>query len=72
MATDVQIGTRKVISTNPATGEVLRELECVADAEVRAAVERAHEAQRAWAGLEVGKRVGVLRNFQRLLHVRGA
>jgi len=70
MATDVQIGTRKVISTNPATGEVLRELECVADAEVRAAVERAHEAQRAWAGLEVGKRVGVLRNFQRLLHER--
>src|SRR5215467_3685216 len=70
MATDVQIGTRKVISTNPATGDVLRELDCVPEAEVRSVVARAREAQRGWAGLEVGKRAAVLRNFQRLLHER--
>ena len=31
MATDLQIAARKVVSINPATGEVLRELDCATE-----------------------------------------
>jgi acyl-CoA reductase-like NAD-dependent aldehyde dehydrogenase len=68
MATNVEIATRKVASTNPATGELLRELDCASDAEVHAAVAQAHSAQPAWAALSVEERIRILRNFQRLLH----
>jgi acyl-CoA reductase-like NAD-dependent aldehyde dehydrogenase len=67
MAMDLQIATRKISSVNPATGEVLRELECAGEDEVRAAVARAHAAQVAWAGLGVRKRIATLREFQRKL-----
>ena len=68
MATDVQIGARRVISRNPATGETLCEFECASAAEVGAAVERARAAQPAWASVGVRARVEILRRFQRLLH----
>ena len=68
MATYLQMAVRRVSSVNPATGEVLRELECTGDSEVRAAVERARAAQPAWAGIGVRKRIAVLREFQRRLH----
>ena len=68
MATNVEIATRRVASTNPATGELLRELDCASDAEVHAAVAQAHSAQPAWAALSVEERIRILRNFQRLLH----
>jgi acyl-CoA reductase-like NAD-dependent aldehyde dehydrogenase len=68
MATDVQIGARRIISRNPATGETLREFECASMAEVGAAVERARAAQPPWADLGLGARVEILRRFQRLLH----
>jgi acyl-CoA reductase-like NAD-dependent aldehyde dehydrogenase len=68
MATEVQIGARRVIARNPATGESLREFECASAAEVDAAVERARAAQPAWAELGVRARVQILRRFQRLLH----
>ncbi len=70
MATDLQITARRIASVNPASGEVLRELECASDAEVRSAVARAQAAQPAWAELGVGTRVGILRKFQRLLEER--
>jgi succinate-semialdehyde dehydrogenase/glutarate-semialdehyde dehydrogenase len=70
MATDVQVAARRVTSVNPATGEVLRELECASEVEVQAAVSRAHTAQPKWAELSVGTRVKILREFQRLLHAR--
>src|SRR5580692_9523067 len=70
MATDLQITARRVASVNPASGEVLRELECASDAEVRSTVARAQAAQPAWAELGVGTRVGILRKFQRLLEER--
>lgn len=57
-----------VASVNPATGEVLREFECAGEEEVRAAVERACAAQPAWQELGVGKRLEILRRFQKLLH----
>ena len=68
MATNVEIATRRVASTNPATGELLRELDCASDAEVHAAVAQARSAQPAWAALSVEERIRILRKFQRLLH----
>jgi acyl-CoA reductase-like NAD-dependent aldehyde dehydrogenase len=68
MATDLQIAIRKVSSVNPATGEVLHELECASEAEVLAAVTRARAAQMVWAELGVLRRIAVLREFQRRLH----
>ncbi|PYV47621.1 MAG: aldehyde dehydrogenase, partial [Acidobacteria bacterium] len=70
MATDLQIAVRRVASLNPATGEVLREFDCADEAEVCGAVVRAREAQRAWDGLGVRRRIALLKNFQRLLHER--
>jgi len=70
MATDLQIAVRKVVSTNPATGEVLAELECATDREVHDACARARAAQGKWAALGVRKRVAILREFQRVLHER--
>jgi acyl-CoA reductase-like NAD-dependent aldehyde dehydrogenase len=68
MATDLQIAARKIASVNPATGEVLRELECVDERQVEAAVERARVAQAAWNELGLRRRIAVLREFQRKLH----
>jgi acyl-CoA reductase-like NAD-dependent aldehyde dehydrogenase len=67
LATDLQIAVHKVSSVNPATGEVLRELECAGESEVQAAVARARAAQAAWGEIGVRKRVTVLREFQRRL-----
>jgi succinate-semialdehyde dehydrogenase/glutarate-semialdehyde dehydrogenase len=67
MATELQVTVRKVISVNPATGEVLRELECAGESEVQAAVARARAVQAAWAETGVRQRVAVLRKFQRRL-----
>jgi acyl-CoA reductase-like NAD-dependent aldehyde dehydrogenase len=65
----IDIATKtKTASVNPATGEVLRELECASEAEVLAAVARARAAQVQWAELGVRKRIAVLREFQRRLH----
>ena len=67
MATDLQIGARKITSVNPATGEVLRELECAGEVEVLSAVERAKSAQAMWAELGLRRRIDVIREFQRRL-----
>ncbi|MGA8618836.1 MAG: aldehyde dehydrogenase family protein [Candidatus Sulfotelmatobacter sp.] len=67
MGTDVQIAVRKVVSVNPATGEVLRELEGTGEDEVRAAVAKARAGQNAWAEMGVRGRIAVLREFQRRL-----
>jgi acyl-CoA reductase-like NAD-dependent aldehyde dehydrogenase len=68
MATDLQIGTRKIVPVNPATGEILRELDCADAGTVDAAVARARAAQAAWAKLGRRRRIDVLREFQRRLH----
>lgn len=67
MSTDAQIATRKVVSVNPATGEILRELEVTSADDVHAAVARAHAAQPGWNELGVQRRIAVLRSFQRVL-----
>jgi acyl-CoA reductase-like NAD-dependent aldehyde dehydrogenase len=70
MVTDLQIAARKVVSVNPATGEMLREFECPTESQVQSAVARARAAQPAWNELGVRGRVAVLREFQRLLYQR--
>jgi succinate-semialdehyde dehydrogenase/glutarate-semialdehyde dehydrogenase len=70
MATDLQIVARKLASVNPATGEVLRELECAGEGEVQAVVARAREAQAAWAEMGLRRRIAVLREFQSRLYAR--
>lgn len=70
MTTDVQISTPRIVSLNPATGEVLREIDCVSDADVAAAVERGRVAQPGWAELGLRKRVEILRKFQAALYGR--
>ncbi len=68
MATHLEVGTRRVASNNPATGELIRELDCATDAEVHAAVARARAAQPAWAARSVEERIRIVRKFQQLLH----
>jgi len=58
------------VSVNPATGEVLREVECASDGDVLAAVGRARAAQVAWAELGIRRRIRVLHEFQAKLHSR--
>ena len=55
------------MSTNPATGEILREFECAREDEVQATVARAREAQPAWNDLGINGRIAILRDFQSLL-----
>jgi acyl-CoA reductase-like NAD-dependent aldehyde dehydrogenase len=70
MAFDAQIVANRIVSVNPATGEILRELECAGEAEILAAVERARQAQAAWAELGLRRRIDVVREFQGKLHSR--
>src|SRR5580698_9527076 len=67
MPTDLQTPVAKISSVNPATGEVLRELECTTELDVHGAVARARAAQSAWARLDIKKRIAILREFQRTL-----
>jgi acyl-CoA reductase-like NAD-dependent aldehyde dehydrogenase len=67
MATDIQIAVTRLTSVNPATGEVLGELDCAGPAEVRAAVARARAAQPEWNAWGIRNRVRVLRRFQQSL-----
>jgi len=67
MATDVQIPVSRLASINPATGEVLGELDCAGPTEVHAAVACAHAAQPEWNAWGVRNRIQVLRRFQQNL-----
>jgi acyl-CoA reductase-like NAD-dependent aldehyde dehydrogenase len=64
------IEARKIASVNPATGEVLHEIECAGEAEILAAVARGRAAQAAWADLGLRRRISVLREFQAKLHAK--
>ena len=65
MSTLPQVAVREtLISSNPATGEKLAELDCATPDEVREAVKRARQAQAAWQATSVKDRVAVLKRFQ--------
>jgi acyl-CoA reductase-like NAD-dependent aldehyde dehydrogenase len=70
MITEPQAATGRIVSVNPATGEVLREFAGTSDGQILEAVARAREAQPGWAQLGVRRRIAVVRNFQRKLHER--
>jgi acyl-CoA reductase-like NAD-dependent aldehyde dehydrogenase len=70
MATDLQVETSKIASVNPATGEVLCELKCAGEDEVRSAVARARLAQAAWAEVGLRQRIAALRDFQARLYAK--
>ncbi len=70
MATDVQVVPSRIVSRNPATGEVLGEFACATHTQVNDVVLRARAAQPAWAALDVRQRTAILRRFQRLLTER--
>jgi len=63
---------RPVESRDPATGEVWRTFAAADAAAVRAALEAAREAQRAWAAQPVRGRVRVIERFRRTLVARRA
>src|SRR5258707_569005 len=67
MAPDVEIAVSRIASVNPATGEVLGELDSAGPTEVRAAVARARAAQPDWSAWGMRNRVRVLRRFQQIL-----
>jgi acyl-CoA reductase-like NAD-dependent aldehyde dehydrogenase len=68
MATEIKVAAPKVVSRNPASGEILHEFEGANQADVVAAVARACAAQPQWSELGVRTRTAVLRRFQQLLH----
>ena len=70
MTTASQIADRTIKSVNPATGAVLRQIDCASDADVRASVERARRAQPQWNALGVERRIEILRRLQRVLFDR--
>lgn len=67
MAPNVDLAVSRIVSVNPATGEVLGELDSAGPTEVRAAVARARSAQGGWSAWGIRNRVGVLRRFQQIL-----
>lgn len=67
MAANVEFALSRIASVNPATGEVLGELDSAGPTEVRAAVARAHAAQPEWDAWRIRNRVRVLRRFQQIL-----
>jgi acyl-CoA reductase-like NAD-dependent aldehyde dehydrogenase len=70
MAAGTQVEAKKIVSVNPATGEVLRELECATESGVFAAVAKARAAQPAWNELGLRRRIDILREFQLILHAK--
>ncbi len=59
-----------IITSNPATGEVLAELKCASEEEIQSAVLRARQAQAQWRQSSVAGRIAVLRRFQQVLNER--
>jgi acyl-CoA reductase-like NAD-dependent aldehyde dehydrogenase len=67
MGTEIEFAVSRIASVNPATGEVLGELDSAGPTEVRAAVARARAAQPDWNAWGVSNRVELLRRFQQTL-----
>jgi succinate-semialdehyde dehydrogenase/glutarate-semialdehyde dehydrogenase len=70
MATNAEFTLPRIASVNPATGEVLGELDSAGPAEVRAAITQARAAQPEWNARGMQERIRILRRFQRILLAR--
>ena len=64
---NTEFAVSRIASVNPATGEVLGELDSAGPTEVRAAVARARAAQPEWNAWGIRNRIEVLRRFQQIL-----
>ena len=67
MAPSAEFVMSRIVSVNPATGEVLGELDSAGPTEVRAAVARARAVQPEWNAWGVRNRIEVIRRFQQIL-----
>src|SRR5580658_3129482 len=70
MPANAEFVVTRIASVNPATGEVLGELDTAGPTEVRAAVARSRAAQPDWNAWGVHNRIKVLRQFQQILLAR--
>lgn len=70
MSATTYIAVRQIRAMNPATGEVLRELDCAEAAQVQEAVARARAAQPEWQARSVQQRLAVIEKFQNLVNDR--
>ena len=71
MVTEARVVAKStIVTSNPATGEVLAELVCASASEVQDAVLRAKRAQPEWQATSVRERIAMLRRFQQLLGER--
>src|SRR5258706_13185585 len=70
MAPDVEIAVSRIASVNPATGEVLGELDSAGPTEVRAAVAPGRAAQSDWNAWGIRSRLKIRRSFQQILRGR--
>ncbi|HZP16329.1 MAG TPA: aldehyde dehydrogenase family protein [Terriglobales bacterium] len=70
MTVETDITARKLSVMNPATGALLRELECAEASHVRDAALRARNAQAAWQATPVRNRLTIVSRFQKLLNDR--
>jgi acyl-CoA reductase-like NAD-dependent aldehyde dehydrogenase len=70
MATNLETVVSRIVSVNPATGEVLGQLDSAGPTELRAAASKARAAQPEWNAWGIKSRVQVLRRFQNILLAR--
>lgn len=70
MATHIQVAAQRISVVNPATGAILREIDCPSGEEVHEAVKRARAAQEAWQQTSVQERLAIVKRFQLLLNQR--
>src|SRR5208337_2854108 len=71
MVTEARVLAKStIVTSNPATGEILAELVCASATEVQDAVLRAKRAQPEWEATPVRERIAVVRRFQQLLSER--
>src|SRR5271166_6180509 len=71
MATEATVvGNSTIVTTNPATGEVLGELACASAGDVQNAVLHSKQAQPLWEATPLRERIAVVRRFQQLLSER--
>jgi acyl-CoA reductase-like NAD-dependent aldehyde dehydrogenase len=67
MGTDIQTAGRRIATLNPATGEVLKLLDCTNNEQVQESVRRARLAQPKWSALGLKHRIEILCRFQKEL-----
>jgi acyl-CoA reductase-like NAD-dependent aldehyde dehydrogenase len=70
MPNEPENAASRIAVSNPATGEVLREIECADSAQVNAAVVRARTAQATWRSTSLPERLAILERFQQILTAR--